>query len=56
MNLSNLLFGVYPYIALTTFFVGSLIRFDREQYTWKADSSQLFEKEQLRKGSLLFHR
>jgi nitrate reductase gamma subunit len=25
MNLSNLLFGVYPYIALTTFFVGSLI-------------------------------
>ncbi len=55
MNLSNLLFGVYPYIALTTFFVGSLIRFDREQYTWKADSSQIFEKEQLQKGSLLFH-
>ena len=55
MNLSNLLFGVYPYIALTTFFVGSLIRFDREQYTWKADSSQIFEKEQLQKGSILFH-
>ncbi len=55
MNLNNLLFGVYPYLALTTFFVGSLIRFDREQYTWKADSSQLFEKEQLQKGSILFH-
>ncbi|NOQ37123.1 MAG: respiratory nitrate reductase subunit gamma, partial [Methylococcaceae bacterium] len=55
MNLSNLLFGIYPYIALSTFFIGSLIRFDREQYTWKADSSQLFEKEQLRKGSILFH-
>ncbi|GFO71218.1 nitrate reductase gamma subunit [Bathymodiolus japonicus methanotrophic gill symbiont] len=55
MNLSNLLFGVYPYIALTTFIVGSLIRFDREQYTWKADSSQIFEKEQLQKGSILFH-
>lgn len=55
MNLSNLLFGVYPYIALTTFLVGSLIRFDREQYTWKADSSQIFEKEQLQKGSILFH-
>jgi len=55
MNLSNLLFGVYPYIALATFFVGSLIRFDREQYTWKADSSQIFEKEQLQKGSILFH-
>jgi nitrate reductase gamma subunit len=55
MNLSNLLFGIYPYIALTTFLVGSLIRFDREQYTWKADSSQIFEKEQLQKGSILFH-
>ena len=55
MNLSNLIFGIYPYIALTTFIVGSVIRFDREQYTWKADSSQIFEKEQLRKGSILFH-
>lgn len=53
--MEKLLFSVYPYIALTTFLVGSLIRFDREQYTWKADSSQLFEKEQLRKGSILFH-
>ncbi len=53
--MEKLLFGVYPYIALTTFFVGSLIRFDREQYTWKADSSQLLESELLRKGSLLFH-
>lgn len=55
MNLINFLFGVYPYIALTTFLLGSLIRFDREQYTWKADSSQLFEKELLQKGSILFH-
>ncbi len=55
MNLTNLIFGIYPYIALTTFLVGSVIRFDREQYTWKADSSQLFEKEQLQKGSILFH-
>jgi nitrate reductase gamma subunit len=55
MNLTNLLFGIYPYIALTTFVVGSLVRFDREQYTWKADSSQFFEPELLRKGSILFH-
>ncbi len=55
MNIANTIFGVYPYVALTTFLIGSLIRFDREQYTWKADSSQLFEKEQLRKGSILFH-
>ena len=55
MDVTRLFFGFYPYLALTTFFVGSLIRFDREQYSWKADSSQLFEKEQLRKGSILFH-
>ncbi len=53
--MEKLLFGVYPYIALTVFFVGSLIRFDREQYTWKADSTQLLERDMLRKGSLLFH-
>jgi nitrate reductase gamma subunit len=55
MDLTKLLFNVYPYLALTTFLVGSLVRFDREQYSWKADSSQLFEKELLRKGSILFH-
>ncbi|MDO8442447.1 MAG: respiratory nitrate reductase subunit gamma, partial [Polaromonas sp.] len=33
----NFLFGLYPYICLTVFFLGSLIRFDRDQYTWKSD-------------------
>lgn len=54
-NLHNLLFGIYPYIALSIFFLGSLIRFDREQYTWKSDSSQLLRAKQLRLGSNLFH-
>ena len=49
------LFGVYPYIAFTVFLVGSLIRFDRDQYTWKSDSSQLLKSGQLRAGSNLFH-
>ena len=49
------LFGIYPYIALAVFFLGSLIRFDREQYTWKSDSSQLLKRGQLRLGSNLFH-
>lgn len=53
--LDTLLFGYYPYICLTVFFLGSLIRFDREQYTWKSDSSQLLRKGQLRWGSNLFH-
>lgn len=53
--LHHFLFGIYPYIALATFFIGSLIRFDREQYTWESDSSQLLKKRQLRLGSTLFH-
>jgi len=56
MNYVNqFLFGVYPYVALAVFLLGSLIRFDREQYTWKSDSSQLLKRGQLRWGSNLFH-
>src|SRR3990167_8121388 len=53
--LDQFLFGYYPYIALTVFLLGSLIRFDRDQYTWKSDSSQLLRAGQLRWGSNLFH-
>jgi nitrate reductase gamma subunit len=53
--LDNLLFGYYPYICLAVFFVGSLLRFDRDQYSWKSDSSQLLRRGQLRLGSNLFH-
>ena len=53
--LHEFLFGIYPYICLVVFFVGSLVRFDREQYTWKSDSSQLLRRGQLRWGSNLFH-
>lgn len=53
--LDNFLFGLYPYICLTVFLLGSLIRFDRDQYTWKSDSSQLLKAGQLRVGSNLFH-
>ena len=53
--LNQFLFGYYPYICLVVFFVGSLIRFDREQYTWTSESSQLLRHGQLRWGSNLFH-
>jgi nitrate reductase gamma subunit len=49
------LFGLYPYICLAVFFIGSLVRFDRDQYTWKSDSSELLRRGQLRLGSNLFH-
>lgn len=53
--LDTFLFGLYPYICLTVFLLGSLIRFDRDQYTWKSDSSQLLKAGQLKLGSNLFH-
>ncbi len=54
-TLDTFLFGLYPYICLTVFLLGSLLRFDREQYSWKSDSSQLLKAGQLRLGSNLFH-
>jgi nitrate reductase gamma subunit len=53
--LNEFLFGYYPYICLAVFFLGSLVRFDREQYSWKSDSSQFLRHGQLRWGSNLFH-
>ena len=54
-HINHFLFGIYPYIALSVFLLGSLIRFDRDQYSWKSDSSQLLRAGQLRLGSNLFH-
>jgi nitrate reductase gamma subunit len=53
--INHALFGWYPYLCLTVFVVGSIIRFDREQYTWKTGSSQMLRTRQLRLGSNLFH-
>lgn len=53
--LNSAVFGWYPYVCLTVFLVGSLIRFDREQYSWKTGSSQLLRRRQMMWGSNLFH-
>ena len=53
--INQFFFGIYPYLALTVFFIGSLLRYDRDQYTWKASSSQLLSKKDMRVGSNLFH-
>jgi nitrate reductase gamma subunit len=53
--LFHLAFVWYPYVCFTVFLLGSLVRFDREQYTWRAGSSQMLRKRQLRWGSNLFH-
>jgi nitrate reductase gamma subunit len=49
------LFQVYPYVCFVVFLVGSLIRFDQGQYSWKSDSSQMLRAGTLRWGSNLFH-
>lgn len=53
--LQGFLFGIYPYICMGVFVIGSLIRFDRDQYTWRSGSSQMLRARQFRLGSNLFH-
>lgn len=53
--LNTLIFGYYPYICAAVFLLGSLVRFDREQYSWRSGSSQLLRRRQLMIGSNLFH-
>lgn len=53
--LHHLVFGIYPYFALAVLAVGSVIRYDREPFTWRAGSSQLLRRKQLIVGSVLFH-
>ena len=53
--LDTLLFGVYPYLAGAVFLLGSLARFDRDQFTWKAHSSQILNNKNMRLASNLFH-
>jgi nitrate reductase gamma subunit len=53
--LNTLLFGYYPYVAISVFFIASLARYDRDQYTWRTGSSQLLRAKDLRVGSNWFH-
>lgn len=53
--MNHLLFGIYPYIAITVMILGSIIRYDRDPFTWKSRSSQLLRRRQFVIGSVLFH-
>ncbi|NJN06313.1 MAG: respiratory nitrate reductase subunit gamma [Rhodobacteraceae bacterium] len=54
-DINFIIFGIMPYAALTILVVGSIARYDRDQYTWKSSSSQLLKRKQLIWGSILFH-
>ena len=51
----NLVFGIYPYIALTVMLIASIARYERDPFTWKSKSSQILRKRQFIIGSVLFH-
>jgi len=55
--INELLFGLYPYLAGTVFIVGSLVRFEVAQYTWRSGSSQILTARSRRfiLGNRMFH-
>jgi len=53
--LNQLAFGWYPYLAITVLVVGSILRFDSDQYSWRSQSSQFLRRRQMMLGSNLFH-
>ncbi len=53
--INTLFFGIYPYIALAVLILGTILRYDREPYSWRSGSSQLLRRKQLIWGSVLFH-
>ncbi|MEH6616925.1 MAG: respiratory nitrate reductase subunit gamma [Porticoccus sp.] len=55
MNSNTILFGLYPYVAAMVCLVGCWARYDREQYSWKAGSSQLLRTKGMRIASNAFH-
>ncbi|EPL1069405.1 respiratory nitrate reductase subunit gamma [Pluralibacter gergoviae] len=53
--LSMFFYDIYPYICGTVFLVGSWLRYDYGQYTWRAASSQMLDKRGMVIWSNLFH-
>ena len=53
--LNDLLFGIYLYLTGAIFIIGSWIRFDRDQFSWKAGSSQMLSSKDFRKANNQFH-
>lgn len=56
MHFLNLFFfDIYPYLAGAIFLIGSWLRYDYGQYSWRAGSSQMLDKKGMRLASNLFH-
>jgi nitrate reductase gamma subunit len=56
MHFLNLFFfDIYPYLAGAIFLIGSWLRYDYGQYSWRVGSSQMLDKKGMRLASNLFH-
>ncbi|WP_220265604.1 respiratory nitrate reductase subunit gamma [Enterobacter sp. Colony194] len=56
INYLNFFFyDIYPYLCGTVFILGSWLRYDYGQYTWRASSSQMLDKKGMTLASNLFH-
>lgn len=53
--INQLAFGWYPYLAITVLIVGSILRFDADQFSWRSQSSQFLRRKQMIWGSNLMH-
>ena len=55
LDMNTVLFALYPYMAITVCLLGCWVRFDREQYSWRAGSSQLMRTRGMVLASNCFH-
>jgi nitrate reductase gamma subunit len=53
--LNQLLFAVFPYVALFTFFLGTIMRYRKAPFTYSSLSSQFLENQQHFWGLVSFH-
>ncbi len=53
--LTRFFFDIYPYMAGSVFLIGSWLRYDYGQYSWRAGSSQMLDKKGMLLASNLFH-